>query len=217
VTFFAINKIKALFVIFLLVCLTIPVTADAKKSLPVSTRKIGYNVKSDSLYCSFGYKDVFNNTVIKKLKSGLPTRIVVKIIVENENGKPVAIYARTSVIVFDLWEENFIVTNKDINGTTTLKVSTIENVIHAAGVLKKVKLANLIPSGKYRLKTTIEANPVSEKMVKNIQRWISKPSGNMGTDKTSTNYFGAFIGYFVDRNIGSADKTILFISQWFNL
>ncbi|MBN2341856.1 MAG: hypothetical protein JXX29_03690 [Deltaproteobacteria bacterium] len=180
-------------------------------------RKVGVSSNDSQLLVTFGYRDVFTQKIQEKLKSGLPTRLVVQVAVENENGKQVAFWARTVHVVYDLWEEHFIVTLKEPGGKRATKVKTVREVMQAAGVLWRTRIAWSMPPGKYRLKVGVEANPVSEKMVRNIQRWISKPSGGFQNAGTGTSYFGSFVGYFVDRNIAKAEKSIRFVSQWFEL
>lgn len=191
-------------------------TNDAS-ARPTSARKVGYAKETNHLTVTFGYKDIFSTKIRNKLKSGLQTRLVMQIAVENENGKQVGFWARTIHVVYDLWEENFVVTLKEPGGKRAARVKTIKEVISVCGVMRKKTIATHLPRGKYRLKVVVEANPVSEKMVRNIQRWISKPSGGFQNGGTATNYFGSFVGYFVDRNIAKAEKTIRFNSQWFTL
>ena len=178
------------------------------------TRKIGHRLEGGQLMVTFGYQDVFTLKVCEKLKSGLPTRLVVQVAVEDEKGRQVSFWARTVHVVYDLWEEQFVVTVKDPDGKRATRLKTIKEVIRATGILRQVAVATGLPPGKYRIKTIIEANPVSEKMVRNIQRWISKPSGGFRDAGSGTSYFGSFVGYFVDRNIARAEKTVRFISQW---
>lgn len=183
----------------------------------IATRKVGYRLQDSHLLVTFGYKDIFSPKVKDKLKSGLPTRVVLQIAVENESGKQVAYWARTIRVVYDLWEEQFVVTLKEPGGKRATRVKTIREVLHAGGVLRRTPIASHLPSGKYRVKVGIEANPVSEKMIKNIQRWISKPSGGFQNTGSGTSYFGSFVGYFVDRNIAKAEKSIRFVSQWLEI
>ncbi|MBN2526876.1 MAG: hypothetical protein JXR76_10825 [Deltaproteobacteria bacterium] len=179
-----------------------------------SVRNVGYQFKDGRLSATFGYRDVFTPKIQEKLKSGLPTRLVVQIVVEDEKGRQVSFWARTIHVVYDLWEEQFVVTMKDPRGKRATRLKTIRDVKRIAGALSRTTVATNLPLGKYRLMTIVEANPVSEKMVRNIQRWISKPSNGYRNTGSGTSYFGSFVGYFVDRNIARAEKTVRFVSQW---
>lgn len=176
-------------------------------------RQVGHQLTDGQLTVTFGYQDVFTHKVQEKLKSGLPTRLVIQLVIENEKGRQISFWARTVHIVYDLWEEHFVITVKDPGGKRATRLKTIRDVMKTAGVIWHTPVARNLPPGKYRVKAVIEANPVSEKMVRNIQRWISRPSGGF-RDAGSGSYFGSFVGYFVDRNIARAEKTVRFISQW---
>jgi len=181
-----------------------------------TVRRVGVHGEGGELRVTFGFGDVCSKKVKEKLKSGLPTRLVVQVAVENEKKKPVAFWARTARVVYDLWEENFSVTMEDPGGRQTTRVATVDELIRVLCALRNTKVADGLPPGSYRIAARIEANPVSDEMVRNIQRWIARPSGGLRSQGQSASYFGSFVGYFVDRDIGRADRTIRFVSQWFD-
>lgn len=205
----------AVFIVLLQAFCLVP--KDAAADVPV--RKVGLRLNGQMLQATFSYKDLFNREVQKKLKSGLPTKILVQVALENKKNKPVALWAKTVTVVYDLWEENYAITVQDPKGKRRARVKTLDEVLKVAGVLFRVYIANVkdLQPGEYRLKVIAEANPVSNEMVRNIQRWISRPSGGYGGGGAGTSYFGSFVGYFVDRNISKSDKSIRFVSQWFQL
>jgi hypothetical protein len=134
-------------------------------------------------------------------------------------GKPVAFWARTTSIVYDLWEEVFIVTDEDNRGRRKAKAKSVAEAINLAGVLWHSPVANIrgMAPGKYRLHVNVEVNPVSKKMVENIRRWLSRPSAGAGGSEARSNFFGSFVGIFVDRRIGKADYGLSVYSQHFLL
>ncbi len=194
-----------------LAALSMHAMSTRAQDMPI--RKVGHQLQDGRLMVTFGYRDVFTSGVQEKLKSGLPTRLVVQLVIEDEKGRQVSYWARTVHVVYDLWEEHFVITVNDSGGKRATRLKTIRDVMKTAGVIWRTPVASHLPPGKYRIKAVVEANPVSEKMVRNIQRWISRPSGGF-RDAGSSSYFGSFVGYFVDRNIARAEKTIRFISQW---
>jgi hypothetical protein len=180
-------------------------------------RRLGIGVSDAGLRATFSFRDVFGPSIRDKLRSGLPTRVLLQISLEREGkGKPVAYYAQTSQIVYDLWEETFYVTVEDEHGRRRARAQTLEKAIDLAGVLWRVKVAGLagLEPGSYRLRVLAEVNPVSAEMVENIRRWLARPEGGGGSQG---NFFGSFVGIFVDRNIGEADKSVVFVSQWFQI
>ena len=195
----------------------VPGYAKKKAASSISERKIGYSVKNGEISATFGFTDIFTETVRNKLQSGLSTKIVLQIFIENEQKKQTGYWVQTADIVYDLWEENFVITITDANGKRKTRLKNLKDVEHVTGTIKNVAVGKILSTGTYRLHVRIEANPVSKKMIHNIQRWISRPSAGIGNARNSTNYFGSFVGYFVKRDIGKSDKTVIFVSQWFKL
>jgi hypothetical protein len=194
--------------------------APAAAAAKPSERKVGLKVGSDRLKVTFSYRDLFSEKVRKKMMSGLPVRVVVQVALENAKRKPVGYWARDVEIVYDLWEEDFTVVVREDSGRRRTRVATLDEAINVAGILWRAPVAEelaLLKPGVYRLRVMAEVNPVSEEMIKNIQRWIARPKGGHGDSEARSNFFGSFVGYFVDRGIGQADRTVGFVSQWFKL
>ncbi len=193
-----------------------PIPAEAKRPL----RRVGISIDHGELRVTSGFRDVFTNKVRKKMKSGLPTRLSIRIGLEKQDKrKPVTFWARNIEIVYSLWEERFLVTFEDRKGRRSTRVESVDDAVGIAGVLWKTPVASIedLEPGVYRVRAVIEANPVSEEMLDNIRRWLSRPSDGPGGTESRSNFFGSFVGFFVDREIGEADKKIAFVSQWFEL
>ena len=208
-----------LVVIIVLMAFAFPPLAQADGKDP-PTRQLGIALDDHSLEVSFTYKDAITPAIAQKLTSGLPTRIVLQINLERQGvGSPITYWVRTTSIVYDLWEESFIVTVEDGKGRRRAKAKKAEKAVELAATLLKSKVARVKgqPPGNYRLRTVIEVNPVSKEMVANIRRWLSRPSAGSSGSETQSNFFGSFVGVFVDRRIGQADHRITFVSQWFHL
>jgi hypothetical protein len=191
---------------------------DPEASFP--QRRVGLLIAGDSLQATFSYRDVFTPQIRKKMTSGLPTRLLVHVAVEpSTGGEPVAYWARSAEIVYDLWDEEFAITVSDMQGKRRTRVATLEQAIEATAILWRAPVTEIgsLEPGMYRLRVIVEVNPVSEEMVRNIQRWISRPKGGRGDSEPRTNFFGAFVGHFVDRGIGRAERVVGFVSQWFKL
>ncbi len=183
-------------------------------------RQLGVSISGKDLLASFTFRDAFTPAIKEKLTSGLPTRVVLQINLERQGQKkPLTYWVRSATIVYDLWEEVFIVTVEDDRGRRRAKANSPEKAIELAGTLVRTRVSRLVGQlpGVYRFRALIEVNPVSKEMVENIRRWLARPSaGKSGVD-TQSNFFGSFVGIFVDRRIGQADHVITFVSQWFRL
>lgn len=201
-----------------LLLLALALAALAAHAKP-RTRRVGIHLTKSDVRATFSYRDVFGKKIREKLRSGLPTRLLVQVALESKSeAKPITYWARAIEIVYDLWEEDFVITVEDNRGRRRTRVKTPDEAINVAGVLWRARIASRkgLDPGLYRLRFVAEVNPVSKEMVENIRRWLSRPSGGGGAEARS-NFFGSFVGSFVDRNIGKADKTVVFVSQWFEV
>lgn len=182
-------------------------------------RRVGLSTSGTTIRASFSYRDVFTKQVRKKLGSGLPVRVVVQLALERKGkDRPYSYWARSVEVVYDLWEEDYVVTMEDDRGRRRTRVATLEEAVNVCGVLWRVRAASTeaLKPGIYRFRVLAEVNPVSKEMVENIRRWLSRPAGGQGSEARS-NFFGSFVGIFVDRRIGEADKSVAFVSQWFQV
>lgn len=179
-------------------------------------RRLGLRVEGGVLRATFSYRDAFAPQIRRKMTSGLPTRLLLHCTVESaRSAKPVSYWARSAEIVYDLWEEKFAISVSDPAGKRRTRVATAEQAIDATGILWREPVADVsgVRPGAYRLRAVAEVNPVSEEMVRNIQRWIARPRGVQGDNEARTNFFGAFVGRFVDRGIGQAERIVGILSQ----
>ncbi len=208
------RALPALFIGLLLLAIGTPV-AGQEQALPVRT--IGVATSEESLLVSFDYRTVISSKIQEKLRSGLPTRIILQINLEQKGmSTPLAYFARSCTIVYDLWEEVFVVSVEDYRGKRHAKVKTEKEAIDLVTSVANEKVAKIVDrDGEYRMRVLVEVNPVSKEMVANIRKWLSRSTSDKGTGQT--NYFGSFVGIFVDRRIGQADRTMSFVSQWFRV
>ncbi|MBW2532865.1 MAG: DUF4390 domain-containing protein [Deltaproteobacteria bacterium] len=184
------------------------------------SRKLGIWIHGDELRASFSFRDVFSSEVQDKLDSGLPTKVMLQINVERHGEPdPVAYWARSTDIVYDLLEERYLVTVEDRRGRRRARASTMQEAMNLAAVLWHEPVADLegMPAGRYRLHVLAEVNPVSKAMVRNIRRWLARPRAVQRDAEVQGNFFGSFVGIFVDRRIGQADRQVAFVSQWFEV
>ncbi|MDJ0764339.1 MAG: hypothetical protein QNJ97_15275 [Myxococcota bacterium] len=183
-------------------------------------RRVGVHFSAGRLSTSFTFRDAFTQSIREKLKSGLPTKVVAQINLElMGKRKPISLWVRSATIVYDLWEEAFFITMEDNRGRRQARLTTAKGVIDTVGMLENQPIAYMgsRPPGTFRLRVLVEVNPVSKEMVANIRRWLAKPPAGSSGVEQQTNFFGSFVGIFVDRRIGQADKRIVFVSQWFEI
>jgi len=77
--------------------------------------------------------------------------------------------------------------------------------------LPVVRKAYLTAGEAYFLGVVVEINPVSQEMLEQMRRWMSRPAGS--TEIAPTNaLFGSFVQLFV-RQIAASDRTLTFRTQ----
>ena len=59
----------------------------------------------------------------------------------------------------------------------------------------------------------VEVNPVSQEMLEQIKRWVTRPNGS-NVIGPGDSLFGSFVGLFVAR-VGDADRKLPFRTQAF--
>jgi hypothetical protein len=186
-------------------------------------RQVGVSTAAGQVRITSGLRDVFVAGVRDKMRSGLPTRVLIQVTLERQGRKKALTYwARNVEVTYDLWEENYSIVIEDDRGRRRARVATHEEAIGIAATLWRVPVAGVagLAPGLYRLRVLAETNPVSKEMVENIRRWLARSStggGGSASAESRTNFFGSFVGVFVDRRIGEADKSVAFVSQWFEL
>jgi len=187
-------------------------------------RKVGVAIDTaGQVRITSGLRDVFSPAVREKMRSGLPTRILIQMTIERQGSRRALTYwARNVEVTYDLWEENFSIIVEDERGRRRARVKAVDEAIDIAGTVWRVPVGGdaILDPGIYRVRVLAEANPVSGEMVENIRRWLARSSASSSgsaSAESRSNFFGSFVGVFVDRRIGQADKRVSFVSQWFEV
>ncbi|MFW6067792.1 MAG: hypothetical protein ACOC97_05585 [Myxococcota bacterium] len=189
-------------------------TAHAEQ--PVPPRKLGIRWQGLVPHLSFSARDVASSGVRKKLQSGLPQTLVMRVYAFREGGRPVAVTARSCRIVYDLWEEVYRVEAQTPHDDRSSLVRSIDEV------LDRCVVARQLPVGvdddwegrsdqNVYFAVLVEFNPMSQHTVERIRRWLARPAGGGGFEGEA--FFGSFVSLFVNRRLGDAERAIRFRSQ----
>ena len=171
----------------------------------------------DLLRASFSFRDVATGDIAQKLSSGLPSVLVMRAYVfEDGRAEPIALAARTCSVVYDLWDEVYRLKITDTAGERSQAVINPEGVIRRCAEAQDfpiVTRALLRKDKPHFLGVIVEVNPISDATLQQIRQWVSRPTGATGLTAGDA-LFGSFVGLFV-RQIGTADRTLLFRTQSF--
>jgi Domain of unknown function (DUF4390) len=181
-------------------------------------RQANYAWDADLLRGSFSYRDVLDPDLVKKLSSGLPMIIVMRAYVYREGqdpamATPVALAPRVCRVVYDLWDEVYRVhiSEPERERDQAAVLDGVLRMCTEARDLPVVRRGLLQPKQPYFLGVVVDVNPVSQEIVDQIRRWMSRPTGSTGIGPSDA-LFGSFAQLFV-RQIATTDRTLTFRTQ----
>lgn len=179
-------------------------------------RQANYAWDRDLLRASFSYRDVLADPgLTNKLSNGLRMVIAMRAYVYREGqDSPVALAVRSCEVAYDLWEEVYRVHIDNPEGKRDQAVLDVKGVLRLcteAQNLPVVRRVFLSGGESYFLGVVVEINPVSQEMLEQMRRWMSRPAGS--TEIAPTNaLFGSFVQLFV-RQVAASDGTLTFRTQ----
>jgi hypothetical protein len=182
-------------------------------------RQANYAWDADLLRSSFSYRDVLSDPgLVKKLSSGLPMVIVMRAYVYREGqdvgqDTPVALAPRVCRVVYDLWDEVYRVhvSEPERERDQAAVLDGVFRLCTEARDLPVVRRGLLQAKQAYFLGVVVDVNPVSQEIVDQIHRWMSRPTGSTGIAPSDA-LFGSFAQLFV-RQIATTDRTLTFRTQ----
>lgn len=165
---------------------------------------------------SFSARDVASAKVRKKLSSGLPQTLVMRVYAYRKSGRPIALAVRSCRVVYDLWEEHYRV---ELHTATTDRSELLRDL---SDVVNRCLVARRLPVGRaadwrdrsgrdVHFAVLVEFNPLSPDTVERIRRWLARPA--RGGSFEGDAFFGSFVSLFVNRRIGDAERALRFRSQ----
>jgi hypothetical protein len=169
------------------------------------------------LRMSVAYREVLDGPLQGKVLSGLPTTVVLRAYVFEENGTaPIALSVKTCKVTYDLWNEVFKVELNQTGAPPRVDpaVVNLNGVLGRCAEARDLMLAQpgqLRTGGRYVINALVEVNPVSPEMLERIRRWVSRPAGTTRIGAGDA-LFGSFAGLFVAR-MQSADRELAFRTQ----
>jgi hypothetical protein len=179
-------------------------------------RQANYAWDHATLRASFSYRDLVDPDLANKLSSGLPTTFAMRAYFFREGeSEPVALAVRSCRVVYDLWDEVYRIRvfeqRRPERDTAVINVDGVMRLCAEARDLPVADRAQLRAGAPHFLAVIVDVNPVSEEMLEQMKRWVSRPTGSTNIGPSDA-LFGSFVGLFV-RQIGNADKTLRFRTQ----
>ncbi|MDP8998707.1 MAG: hypothetical protein M3O46_01200 [Myxococcota bacterium] len=183
----------------------------------LTPRQANYAWDDDLLRASFSYRDVLSDpALIKKLSSGLPMVLAMRAYLYREGeDAPIALAPRVCRVVYDLWDEVYRVHVSEPQPERERdRAAVLDGVLRLcteARDLPIVRRGLLVARQSYFLGVVVDVNPVSQEIVDEMRRWMSRPTGSAGIGPSDA-LFGNFVQLFV-RQLATSDKTLTFRTQ----
>jgi hypothetical protein len=203
--------------LLLLLCSALAPCARAQASEDVETRAVEVKWSRGAPLVSFPVPEAKDRKIAKGLMSGLPQTIVTRVYAYAESGKPVAVAVRSCRVVYDLWEDVYRVQVQTERAAGSRVLKNIEQVRRSCLQVDDQPLGSPKEFGRLKgrrvyFAAMIEVNPLSEKTVERIRRWLARPTGRDSLANREA-FFGSFVSIFVNRQIGSAERIFRFRSR----
>jgi hypothetical protein len=188
----------------------------ARAQEPVPERRFGVRWEGSTPRLSFSARDLLNGEVRRKLDSGLPQTLTMRVYAFRTGGRPVAVVARSCRVVFDLWDELYRVQVQTAEADRTELVRSLSEVLDLCLVARRAAVGRA-PDWEGRsgqevhFAVIVEFNPLSPDTIERIRRWLARPARGGAIEGDA--FFGSFVSLFVNRRIGEAERILRFRSQ----
>lgn len=186
--------------------------------LPEKTFKV--RLLPDRLEISTAFTEVFDKERTKSLESGFTTTVLVRAYLYDEanDETPLAISIREVRVVYDLWEEVYLLQITEPGRTQAVSTQEKSRAISLAAAVEDFPLyldGPLIEGRRYFLAMIVEVNPISQELILEARKWLSRAAGSTAKSEKSSSFFGSFVSIFVNIRPGTAEKTARFRSPSF--
>ena len=211
---------RAAFVLLLLLLLAGGGRARAGVGDALPRRTTGVAVSHGWLLASVGLQDLFGPAERKRLTSGFATRILLRVILQEQGtDEPVAIAFQRTEIVYDIWDEKFrLRITRGTGPDVRIEARTPDEAIARAAALWQfpiIEARRLRPGSAYVLAFRGDLNPISEELLADVRRWLVQPGRGQRRVGAGDTFFGSFVSIFVNPRIEDSDRQVRFASQPF--
>lgn len=182
---------------------------------PLRAARFEWDRARQHLYVSLSIRDVVDADIQKKMRQGLPTRIVLTaVLFQAGSSDPLATTAQTCKVTYDVWQEAFRIELTRPGSVRSQWTATMEGVLRRCADVTRLLTGDgsQVPSGaSVYLHAKVQVNPVSQDLLAKIKRWVSRPTGT-GTAAPGDALFSTFTGLFLQR-MGDADRELKFTTK----
>ncbi|MCB9595582.1 MAG: hypothetical protein H6719_22870 [Sandaracinaceae bacterium] len=205
---------KRFFSMALLALWLVPAAASAQGSIP--ERRFGVQWREGVPSVHFSAVDLADESLRERLESGIWERLVMRIYAYRANGDPIAVSVRSCRIQWDVWPQEYVVQYRSSDADRDETHASLDAVLSRCLVADRVAVGQArdyasLHGERIYFAALIELNPLTPAQIHRLRRWLSQPAG--GGRIGGEAFFGSFVSLFVNRRIGSAERTLRFRSQ----
>ena len=165
----------------------LPLRLSAKDGRVLATLDVGH---------AFGAADD------RELGNGLTNVVAIWVaVLPAGGGTPALVYGRIVEILFDVWEERYLVTVKDPRAPQGLRLVVRDaRALHAfLSEERDLDLGpvSLLPEGEFLVEARVEVNPVSKEQLLRTREFIANPAAGTRPGGGSRSVLGAMAGFLL--------------------
>lgn len=174
-----------------------PRAGAAASPLPVALA-----VRDGRLLASIDVAPAFGAQVERELGNGLTNVVAIWIAVLPAGGGPPAlVYGRVIDLLFDVWEEDYLVTVKDPRTPQGVRLVVRDARALRAFLADERDLdlgpAALLPAGPFVVEARVEVNPVSKEQLHRTREFIANPAAGSRPGGGSRSVLGAMASFLL--------------------
>jgi hypothetical protein len=144
--------------------------------------RVTLSVKEGRVVATVDVAGAFTSAAERELGNGLTNVVALWVAVLPEGGGPPAlVYGRVIDLLFDVWEETYVVTVKDPRAPQGVRLVLRDFRALRAFLSEERDLdlgpASLLPEASFVVEARVEVNPVSKEQLLRTREFIANPAG----------------------------------------
>jgi hypothetical protein len=184
----------------------------------VLVRRAAFEERAGALTISVRFDELFEPRMVKRLKSGFPTSVVMRVFIYTKaGGEPIVVQARTLHAVYDLWDEVYLVNIEERGAKRQLRFKKQEQAHRELTQLSRfplLEIKRVALQEFYFAAIIVEVNPMRPEVLAEVQRWLRTPY-RRHQQVGGESFFGSFVSIFVNNKVRRAEKTLKLRTQLF--
>ncbi len=185
--------------------LVAPATAAATAQLPVKLA-----ARDGRVLATMDVAPAFAPSVERELGNGLTNVVAVYVsVLPAGGGGPTLVYGRVIEILFDVWEEDYVVTVKDPRTPQGVRLVLADFRALRAFLSEEKDLdlgpISLLPAGTFVVEARVEVNPVSKEQLHRTREFIANPAAGARGGGGSRSVLGAMASFLLREPVAGSD------------